>query len=55
MLKKIVAYFKGRNWEYEYLADSKDLVDLERRQRQITRGEASFQITNNFKAKGFYQ
>jgi hypothetical protein len=30
--------------EYKYLAASKDLADVERRQRQMQRGEAPWQV-----------
>jgi hypothetical protein len=36
-----------------YLANSYDLVDLERRQRQISRGEAPWQVQANVNLKGW--
>ncbi len=43
--RKLVSAFTPRSMrdlEYEYLASSNDLVDLERRQRKISRGEIRF-------------
>jgi hypothetical protein len=36
-----------------YLSTSHDLVELERRQKQISRGEAPWQRTGMIKAKGW--
>jgi len=36
-----------------YLADSYDLIDLERRQRQISKGEAPWQQQANFNSRGW--
>ena len=33
----------------EYLSDSSDLVDLERRMRQIDRGQAPWHVNSNLK------
>lgn len=38
----------------QYLAESVSLVDLEIRERKITRGEAPFQKSNNVFNRGFY-
>lgn len=44
------------DWEqlrtYNYYASSSDLTDLERRMRQVERGQAPWQRTNNFRSKG---
>lgn len=53
---KIVQWFKkfiGRTDDeiYNYLAHSKDLVDLERRQRLIMMGQAPFQKNGYYKAR----
>lgn len=46
-IQAIYDYFKrsAKDDEYEYLAASTDLVELERRMRQIDRGHAPFQRT----------
>ena len=49
MLKKLFNPAHPKNNEYEYLAGSKDLSDLERRQRQIERGHAPWQPNHNLK------
>jgi len=45
LLNTIKKWFnnRGKSNELKYLEQSKDLVDLERRQLQIMRGEAPFQ------------
>lgn len=39
--------------EYKYICESKDLVDVERRQLQVQRGEAPFQIKANQNLRGW--
>lgn len=60
MIKFISKLFKAQsklNSEQKqiekYLAESYDLVDLERRQRQISRGEAPWQIHTNANLRGW--
>jgi hypothetical protein len=56
-LKKFFNYFRPRTEEervYEWLSESSDLVDLERRQRALARNQAPFQTSSNMRAKGYY-
>lgn len=39
--------------EYKYLCEANDLADVERRQRQMQRGEAPFQVKANNNLKGW--
>jgi hypothetical protein len=43
MLKKIFQVFYSADSAEQYLSDSISLQDLERRQREISRGEAPYQ------------
>lgn len=61
MIKFILNLFKSQSGNSyrdqkqieNYLANSYDLVDLERRQRQISRGEAPWQVQANVNLKGW--
>ncbi len=43
MLNKFMKMFKSKDYVYDYLSNSVDLVDLENRMREIDRGTAPFQ------------
>lgn len=45
--------FDGMTPVERYLANSTDLVDLENRQKALTRGKAPFQVTANHNLKGW--
>ena len=49
--------FTTRDWtteaREEYLAEAHDLVDLERRMRQLDRGQAPWQVEANNNLKGW--
>jgi hypothetical protein len=56
ILKRIAAYLRPRSQRdliNDWLAESTDLVDLERRQRALDRGQAPFQTVGNMRAKGY--
>ena len=46
LLKKLFISKTERDYANDYLGESTDLVDLERRQRQIDRGQAPYQNKN---------
>lgn len=54
MIKRFFAnFFTTRDYNKqmsdEYLAEATDLIDLERRQRQMDRGQAPWQINKNLR------
>jgi hypothetical protein len=54
MIKRFFAnFFTTRDYQKEvteaYLAEATDLADLERRMRQMDRGQAPWQINNNLR------
>lgn len=54
MIKRFFAnFFTTRDYQKEvrdsYLAEATDLIDLERRMRQMDRGQAPWQINNNLR------
>jgi len=57
--KLLKALFTERNTgvltkqEEKWLANSTDLVDLERRQKMLARGQAPFQVQSNTNLKGW--
>ena len=46
LLKKLFTAKTERDFANDYLGEATDLVDLERRQRQIDRGQAPYQNSN---------
>lgn len=57
LLNRIVDLLRSststKSAEEEWLAQSTDLVDLERRQKMLTRGTAPFQVQANSNLKGW--
>jgi hypothetical protein len=56
-LIKLREYFRPkteRELIHNWLSESTDLVDLERRQRDLTHNRAPFQMQHNMRAKGHY-
>lgn len=56
MISTLLNFFKiksDREIIEEWLAEAHDLVDLERRQKQIARGQAPWQIQANANLKGW--
>lgn len=53
LLKRLFVVKTDRDVAHEYLGAATDLVDLERRQRQIDRGQAPWQTNANNNLKGW--